>query len=549
VNTHRLLATLWTLFLIRGVFYASVLPLWEGFDEWAHYSVVQNLAIGGPALFSRDDSVSHEVQAALELAPWQPGAPDAGAKHAVYWRLPEQERSDRERKLRSIPVEWAREPAIGGPSAYEGQQTPLYYWLCAPLYKLTAGLSLLTRVWILRFFGLLMASAVIPVGFLSARFVFQDDLRALGVAALIAAMPELMMLVSQIGNHSLAVMMGSLVLFALFRWKQEPRSLARTVTLGAVLGVALLTKAYFLALIPPVFVFGAIWAYKKSVYRQALFVITYAAVISGWWYVRNWTLTHSLTGEQVGVAANKAGLSLLDAALGMNWLRATDFAFLSHLWLGGWSFLVVRSWMYHFFAVFAGLAGAGLLVRLLSRRKEKPSSLDLALLLGIYLTFLAALGYQALLAFETMGVSGTLGYYLYAIVVAEAILVSAGLEAIFPAALLPGVIPAAVFCFAALEFFGMHFYAIAYYTGFTARLADGRLPALHISQLSNGGLIAMLNRLAMNKPEFLNARVIAVLWVLFLASTLALIGVAAFLGGRTRAGGIGHVRRVQQKRR
>ncbi len=31
---------------------------------------------------------------------------------------------------------------------------------------------------------------------------------------------------------------------------------------------------------------------------------------------------------------------------GLNWLGVADFAFVSHLWLGGWSFLVLRTWMY-----------------------------------------------------------------------------------------------------------------------------------------------------------------------------------------------------------
>ncbi len=98
---------------------------------------------------------------------------------------------------------------------------------------------------------------------------------------------------------------------------------------------------------------------------------------------------------------------------------------------------------------------------------------------------------------------------------AEAILVTTGLEAIAPAALFPAVIPGAVACFAALECFGMHFYSIPYYTGFTGRLPNGGLPAMKISQLRGGGLATMLARLAMNKPEFLSAPVMAVLWFCF----------------------------------
>ena len=397
VNTLGVLACLWMFFFVRGLFYVSFVPLWEGFDEWAHYAVVQNLATGGRVLISRSDRVSREVQASLELAP----SVDATVKNDAWWQLPDIDRISREQKLRSIPAEWTREPAAGGATVYEAQQTPLYYWLLAPAYKLTAGFPFLTRVWLLRFLSLLVASTVIPLGFLVAQRVFGEDLPALGVVALIAAMPQLMMTVSHIGNDSMAVAMGSLSLFMLFQWKEEPRSMPRALALGTVLGLALLTKAYFLAMVPPVLIFVAIWARRKTVYRPAFALITCMVVISSWWYVRNWMLTHSFSGALLEVAGSHTGSSLIGAVFKADWVRALDFAFVSHTWLGNWSFLVVRSWMYHTLALFAGFAGIGLIVRLVFQRGQRPSRPDLTLLLTIYLAFLAALGYHSLRTFQS----------------------------------------------------------------------------------------------------------------------------------------------------
>src|SRR6266478_2776476 len=259
--------SVWLIFLIRGVFYVSFIPLWEGFDEWAHYARLQNMATTGRALASTTDRVSREVQASLELAPmpWQV----SGLKHDDYWRLSEAERKAREEKLRSLPAQWAGDPAPGGERSYEAQQAPLYYWLLAPAYRLTAGTPLPTRVWLLRLLSLLIASSVVPLGFLVAREVLPDDRYALGVAALLAAMPELMMTVCHIANDSLAVAVGSLLLLLLFRWKRQPHSIGRAIALGAIFGLALLTKAYFLALIPPLLVLAVIVAMRKRAYGQA----------------------------------------------------------------------------------------------------------------------------------------------------------------------------------------------------------------------------------------------------------------------------------------
>ncbi len=317
-------------------------------------------------MVSRSDHVSREVQSSLETAPWVDGV-----RQDSYWRLSDLDRTRREERLRSMPSEWAREPAVDGSLAYEAQQAPLYYWLFALAYKATGRLSFLTQIWILRLLGFLVASAVVPLGFFVAKHAFQNNFAALGIVALIAATPELMLTVSHVGNDSLAVAMGSLLLFALFEWKEEPGSLLRATAVGTVLGLALLTKAYFVALVPPIFLFVGILATRRRVYRQAFFLLASTVVISAWWYASNWKLTHSISGEQIE-AAGVAGVISSGVVFRMNWLRAIDFAFLSHIWLGNWSFLVVRSWIYRFFALLAGVAGIGLILRLAGKRNQPP---------------------------------------------------------------------------------------------------------------------------------------------------------------------------------
>ena len=332
VDARRLLTYLWIIFLVRGLFYISFVPLWEGFDEWSHYAAIQNLANGNHLLASRSDPVSKEVQASLQLIGWVPGSADPGGQHRLYWQSSEAERSSRERQLRSIPAQWAREPASGGAGAYEAQQGPLYYWILAPFYKLSANLSFLTRVWLLRLLSVLLASAVIPLGFLVARKVQGEDFYALGVVALIAAMPQVAITASHIANDSLAIALGSLFLIVLFLWKEEPHSMPRSVALGVTLGLALLTKASLLAFIPPVAVFVSIWAKRKNVYRQVLVVAACAMVVSIWWYVRNWILTGTLAGEQIGMGASGSELSLFPAIFKVNWLTAVALLLATVTW-------------------------------------------------------------------------------------------------------------------------------------------------------------------------------------------------------------------------
>ena len=48
--TRYYLAAIWLVFVLRGVFYCNLIPLWEGFDEWGHYAFVEHLRLHAGAL-------------------------------------------------------------------------------------------------------------------------------------------------------------------------------------------------------------------------------------------------------------------------------------------------------------------------------------------------------------------------------------------------------------------------------------------------------------------------------------------------------------------
>ena len=179
---------LWALFVFRGLVYLSVTPVWEGFDEHQHYAYVQMVAERGRLPISGRDAVSLEVEAALRLLPlpWELKDCGLGLTHEEYWRLGEVERRARQDALRQIPPGARREPAGTSNShlrLYEAQQPPLYYLLAAGPYRLFQGTGLLARVFILRLFSVLLASAAVPLLFLTARRVFGNRPMAAWTAA------------------------------------------------------------------------------------------------------------------------------------------------------------------------------------------------------------------------------------------------------------------------------------------------------------------------------------------------------------------------------
>jgi hypothetical protein len=530
-GARRLLLLVWLYFVARGAFYIVLLPLWEGYDEWAHFAYVQLLAYGGGLPELGRTRVSREVQESLKVTPLPYGHFDLGRPlltYDDYWRLPEAERQRLRRQLDGFSREWAHEPATEPLLNHEAQQPPLYYLLLAPIQRAAGSASLPARVLLMRLATLLVTSLTILAGFAVARLVLSSEGMAVGVAALISAMPGFLMTAARVANDGLAA-----VIFAALMWVMVSagglHGMRRALLAGLLLGAGLLTKAYFLAAVPAV---ASIFAWRMCrshgararAVIEALAVFGVAGVLSSWWYIRN----HALTGTWSGLqqVAARSDLSLWDLAVripSVHWRRFFDTAFSSHIWSGNWSFLQLRGWMYHFFAVVALVAAAGLLVSAWRGRDTRPRAPILA---GFYGFFWLGLCYHEL-TFSVLGLSSGAGWYLNAVVAAEATLATLGIAALSPAPWRRWVPFTGTALFAILDLYATHFLLMPYYSGLIAHRANGSLESFHPSQLGGGGFHTMMSRMGLAAPITL------VLWLCFLAATLALPLVAG-LGARSK---------------
>jgi len=493
VNKHWIAAAIWLCFLVRALFYASALPMWEGFDEYSHFAVIQHIAFHRDLPDHRTANGSRQVAESLKLlpAPWLPHVDEKRISYEEFRTLPVEERERRAARLRSMPAAWAREPADPPLGLWEAQQPPLFYWIAAPFYWAIRDLCLPAQVWILRCLAALIASAAIPLTVMTGRALGNPGL-GLGAALVITAMPELMITAARISNECLALATGGLAIWLGVR-ALGGRHLA---WFGVAAGLALLTKAYFLALIP-----WMLWICWK---KRAVSPIIVCAAIAGWWYAHTWLATGTITGEEREVAV-RAGttISLLGAVRLTPWMHVADLVAVSYVWLGGWSFLVVRSWMYRVVELAIAVAAA----RLLWQRRLFGLALPVGLLA-------IGLAYHATTGVRTYAGAGTLGYYFYAFAAAEGILLVAGWGR-FWRILVP--------MFVLLEGFALWFVQLPYYAGLLAHTARGGLPALRLAQLRHGGLHTLLENLAADKP--FGVAGMAAITLLFFCVTAGLLAI------------------------
>ncbi len=509
---------IWACFVARLGFYSCMLPLWEGYDEWAHFSVVRHMAVNHEALVDRDAPIPRDVDRSLELAPlpWEMRyLPQPWLTEDAYWSLPAEMRARREAAFRTMPRAWSREAGAGGFRAYEALQPPLYYWMMTPALRLLGASSLAVQVMTLRWLSVLLASLAVPLVFAVGRLALDEPL-ALGCAAIVALMPGVALDVARVGNDGLSMVLFSLLAWLAVRMAARGWELAPAIGLGCALGLGLLTKAYFLTAIPA---FALLWLWELRRARagravtalHGLLTAAIAAAMAGWWYLRNLQVTGTLSGLSESVMIGHAGpAAMLKQAVSLNWAKAIDAILFSHLYFGGWSSLTVRSWMYHVFYLVIPLAAVGLLWK--GRTRETGA------LGALYGAFWAGQCYNVVLLYMSKGLAGSMGWYLDAVVAAEVVLSVAGLRRILPAkaAVWPGAA-----LFALLDLYSVHFVAIPYYTGMIRHKAGGAVEALHAAGFRSVGLSGALARLTTFKP--ITGPVLLALWLGYLAATFYLV--------------------------
>jgi 4-amino-4-deoxy-L-arabinose transferase-like glycosyltransferase len=527
-NFRQWLILVWLCFILRGLFYCSLLPLWEGFDEWAHFAVVQHISVTGRPIVDRTSKVSKEINASLTLAPLPRGMTlilPPGVTHDEYWMLSAEERHRRESALQTLDPGLSREIALDGMPAYEASQPPLYYWIAAIALRLFDNASLLTRVWTTRLLSFIIGSFAIPIGFILTFRVFKDAWAALSLTALVALLPELALNLARVSNESLSIVLYSALLLGTVTSLANRNSLLHSCVIGTLLGLGLLTKAYFLTAVPALGLvyLGINWRKPEkmnAILTYATVVFTVAFAIGGWWYVRNYMQTATVSGlDEPQMLANVGLVHELRGVFRVNWGRALAVIFLSHVWYGGWSLLALPHWIYY-------LSFAGIIAVFLGFVKVITRTIDSTLgsLLAFYAFFWIGQVYQILLLFLSKESSTALGgWYLYSLIWAEMILAIIGLFGLTPVRFRQLAVAAIAVLAALLDVFGVHFISIPYYG--------------HSDSLFN----LDISRLLLNKPAFLGISSMLCFWTLYLVSTLLIAAVGTVAARKMKITEYGHI--------
>lgn len=176
---------------------------------------------------------------------------------------------------------------------YEDHQPPLYYLLAAPVYRLTDG-SLIA----LRLFSALLGGIVVLSAYALGRALLPDRPQiALGMAALVAFLPQHVAILASVNNDALGWALTGLILWLTMLYVKAMPLAGRRISpllLGALVGMGFITKAstYFLAGLVPLAILLRWWSQReagsaRSLARDGLLFAGPALLIGALWWLRN----------------------------------------------------------------------------------------------------------------------------------------------------------------------------------------------------------------------------------------------------------------------
>jgi 4-amino-4-deoxy-L-arabinose transferase-like glycosyltransferase len=242
MTEKRILTLILSLFVLLGIIYAIITPVFEASDELWHYPMIRHLADGNP--------LPVQVFDPAQAGPWKQEASQPPLYYYMgaaltFWI----DTAD------MAQVRWLNPHVDNGVITADGNINLAVH---DPAFNQWQGTLL--AVHIVRIFSVFLSAITIYCTYRLAQLALPNrpDV-ALGAAAINAFMPMFLFISGAVNNDNLAVPLASLALLVMVHGvvKRPSWHTQTSLLLGTIIGLALLTKEGTFGLLP--LAFGAIF--------------------------------------------------------------------------------------------------------------------------------------------------------------------------------------------------------------------------------------------------------------------------------------------------
>jgi hypothetical protein len=415
-------AFVYLLFLLAfGIGYIAITPPFEGFDETAHYSSVRQIADTGEIPVLGKSFIDQSVIDYQGPMRYDTGTPpfDRGLVYPKFFARPELV-THYLQAYRQPEPHVAYRPSTH--SNWQAQHPPLYYVLLAQVLPWLDGLSFTAQFFVLRLISFALAVGGVAFGLAAvdrAGLAPERDPEVIGYALYPIVLPMFFPAFARIGNDSLCLLLAGVAAWLLASWLKDERDPIRAIAIGVVLGLGLLTKAFFLPITVGLGIFLAIrlWLGRRAPsvgerFRNSAFLLLAALAVGGGWYVYKLVTYGDLTGAEDSVQLARQGGMLAGFERHFSifqLVRGALMPLISYQWMGTWSVTRVPE-VYQVPMV----ALAGWIAIMYARQLGRTSLSDPAWLpVWMFGLFLAGLLWHTVTYIALYGLGSTGGWYLH----------------------------------------------------------------------------------------------------------------------------------------
>lgn len=414
------------------VLFSVFLPIWEGFDEPAHFCYIQHLVeqkeLPNPPGGDQTDFCSTQVEDSFAKLPLNkslslsPQLTSFGfADYDTYWKT----------KLDTTPTDInsskeARSTTHNILDIWQAQHPPFPYLILAIPYILTIPAGFYVQILVLRLVCVGITLLGIWVSWKALeRLQISSAARLFGLIAVVLA-PMFFVHFGRISNEPVTFLLFSTAwYFLLALLNKQPLKNWQLVACGLVYGLGFLSKIFFASALPAVImVFGFDFLSQGTRQDRILRLKNYGLILAGIALLAvPWILFQTFGPVTAGVgfaSTSQTSLStILSNVLDMDWLGFFREIFLNYSGLFGWSFLRTAPWFYKFQIVFWLIT----LIGLIRLRGQQLKIAICAILFPLSLT--AGMAYYNL-QFHALTITGSWYFYSMGAMLATVLALSWG---------------------------------------------------------------------------------------------------------------------------
>ena len=394
------LVMLLAVYCVKQVLTAVIFPPFTGHDEVAHWQFARIVATEGRLPTLHTDTLPGE------LYEWR--------RYALHWEELGQ---------------WST-------FLYTAVHPPLYYALVAPVVRSTNEWTPIAQQYVLRYAAIPFGMLTVVLAFLVARTIFPGDtLLAVTVPTVVAFQPQISYVAAMVNNDIVVIALYSCLLYVLVRALWRGVSLPYAAGVGALFGLAVLTKVSSATALPLI-VASFWWSRGTASWQRVLVELGVAAAVT-LLVIAPWlAFMYATYGDFTGLGALtalQAPLGLTSEARFVELLFSLDFVMARwrETWGEfGWRLIPISGWILAVLAAVTIAGVAGLVQRALAAfgRRQAAPHLDVRQVRALALLAAACvLSYLAVVQFGTQFVL-TQARYFFPSVIGATLLVLFGLE-------------------------------------------------------------------------------------------------------------------------